>query len=73
MQCGICEIVQMSWNKTIRNRSGRNMASPGDNHGLIYIHIYSPGDNGQRTYPFSKVNGLFPVRSCCCHKTLHFL
>ena len=38
-QCEICEIVQLSQNKTKFNSI---MASPG----LIYIHIYPPGDKG---------------------------
>ena len=36
------EIVQLLWNKT---KGTSIMASPGDTHGLIYIHIYPPGDN----------------------------
>ena len=39
VQCEICEIVQLSQNKTKCNSI---MASPG----LIYIHIYPPGDKG---------------------------
>ena len=39
MQCEICEIVQLSQNKTKCNNI---VASPG----LIYIHIYPPGDKG---------------------------
>ena len=43
MQCEICEIVQLSQNKT---KGTSIMASHGDNHVLIYIHIYPPGDKG---------------------------
>ena len=43
VQCEICEIAQLSQNKT---KGTSIMASPGDNHGLIYIHIYPPGDKG---------------------------
>ena len=39
VQCEICEIVQLSQNKIKCNSI---MASPG----LIYIHIYPPGDKG---------------------------
>ena len=39
VQCEICEIVQLSQNKPKCNSI---MASPG----LIYIHIYPPGDKG---------------------------
>ena len=39
VQCEICEIVQLSQNKMKCNSI---MASPG----LIYIHIYPPGDRG---------------------------
>ena len=39
VQCEICEIVQLSQNKIKCNSI---MASPG----LIYIHIYPPGDRG---------------------------
>ena len=38
-ECEICEIVQLSQNKIKCNSI---MASPG----LIYIHIYPPGDRG---------------------------
>ena len=41
MQCEICEIVQLSKNKT---KVTSIMASPGDNRGFIYIHIHTPGD-----------------------------
>ena len=39
VQCEICEIVQLSQNKIKCNSI---MASPG----LIYMHIYPPGDRG---------------------------
>ena len=39
VQCEICVVVKLSQNKTKCNSI---MASPG----LIYIHIYPPGDKG---------------------------
>ena len=39
VRCEICEIVQLSQNKIQCNSI---MASPG----LIYMHIYPPGDRG---------------------------
>ena len=43
VKCEICEIVQLSQNKT---KGASMLASPGDNHGLIYLHICLPGDKG---------------------------
>ena len=47
MQCEICEIVQLSQNKTKCNSI---VESPG----LIYIHIYPPGDKGLMYTPVQK-------------------
>ena len=60
-----CEIVKLSCNKT---KGNSNMASHGDNHGLIYTYT----SLHQRIISFIKVSGLFSVRCCCWHKMARF-